>query len=636
MQVIIDQQRLTLDKGDVLNNQGGEALIYRLGQDEAVKIYYQADMARQRKLKDFWHKQFGLPGNVLSPERPVQDQRNRLIGFTMRRLADEYEPIVQLSLKDFCQEHQLSAKDLVQIFLSISQDIALFHQLGLLVGDLNDKNEFIHPDKRDIVWLDVDSWQFDQHPCMVGKEDYLSPDLYGVDLSKQPMFRPEHDWYSFTVLLTMALLRAHPFKGFHPKWKSLMACAEHGATVFDAGVRYPKVALPPEVLTDDLRELITSYLKRQRHDAFPIEELVEYRELLVGCNFCGVWYPAKLSQCPGCASKTMLDARLAAKVAGYECETLLSTSGRIIHTQIVGATVLCLTEEIGQVVLYEKAMGQTLTRKELFSATPGARYDIFDRSVVVCPQPAANKPKLYILDWSQTRVRPLAQTVTDQLAGSRAVFACSRRYLYRLAGGRILQGEPFGSHDLAEREVAQALPNQTWFTVAPNPEDEHELLFGFFRVFGETNWFLVVSDESTKRFQRFDIDLPKLEAGESLVDMSIRFSTATLLVMRKTHQGGLNFVRVTIVSTQDGQVKESYRAKVSDEAVWDSIHGKAYTAGVILHARDEGIYKEVVQNQDRLLLPNTSQYVKNDDLLYPYAGSLLIATGEHLLKLKRV
>lgn len=631
--IVNGRDRVVLDKSDVIG-QGGEAIIYRLGRDKAIKMYRDMTPVRVRKLTAFLKAGFKLPSNIIYPMEPVTDRHNSLLGFTMLRLSGAYDPIAVLGNRGYCTKNSITVKDIVAIFLQMASNIVDIHGQSLVVGDLNDQNETIHSIKHDLAWLDVDSWQYGPFPCMVGTEGYLSPDLYGIDLSKAPAFKPEHDWYSFTVLLFRSLLRLHPFRaGFHPKYRSLLLRASKGVTVLDAGItKYPPLGLPPEVLSDDLVQAMLDTLKRKHRGVFPVEELETLGEILVECPKCHIWYCGTREHCPGCQEKNLVDMRLAARVAGCTCEDMIVTQGHILYFQLVDTTVYCIADEGGLTVLYKKSKGHNVVRKELFKTTPGAKFGFFNNLLVVCAKPHEETPDLFILEVSGAKPKPLHKRTTESFAGGRAVFGCSAKYIYRIAGPRLVRDELFNGSTLATTEVAQTMPNQTWFSVDPNPPKDKEVIFGLFRVFGEFQWFLIVSDERTKTFTRFQVNLPSLLKTEALHDISVRFAGERVIVLRKTRKRGEDFVHVSVVRVKDGSIKGSTIVKVMDNPLYDTIHGKAFDGSNLIHPSADGLVQEDLKAQQKVTLKATDQYINGDESVVCFGASeFIVVRHERIL-----
>jgi len=366
-----NRQHVEFDQSQVVGS-GGEAIIVGIGGKKVLKIYHQPTLQRSEKLAYIFKNQLTFPGTVFAPEAPVyRDQRDSMIvGFQMGMMPTGAEPLAMLMRQDFCAKYGVTNQMKMKIFCNMLEDLYGIHKAGnTSVGDMNDQNQHFHLQKLLIYWIDADSWQIgNKFPCSVGSEDYLTPELYGVDLAKKPAFKPEHDYYSFAVLLFRAIMMAHPFgSGFHRAHVSLFERAKYGLTILDKDVRFPKTASPPEIMTDDMINLLLQYLKRQRKDPFPMDALREYSELLVECSHCHLWYPANRSNCPGCATKTIMAAQMAAKVAGCVCRIILETPGTIIHFQLVGSSIYCLADEAGTTVLYIQPPKGAIERKELFA-----------------------------------------------------------------------------------------------------------------------------------------------------------------------------------------------------------------------------------------------------------------------------
>lgn len=630
--VIIGNQRYGLDKKDVIG-EGGEAIIFNLGKG-ALKLYRNSDKHREEKLEAFFKANFNLPKNVLYPLELAHDGQGRIVGFLMNKLKAGCDPMAVLGNKNFCIRNEITTKKVIGLFCEMHQSLLDIHKTGIVVGDLNDRNEVLDPTHSRVAWIDVDSWQWGLYPCMVGTEAYLSPDLYGIDLSQAPNFKQEHDWYSFVVLLFRSLLHIHPFRaGIHPQFKSLMARAAKGITVLDADIRYPVIGLPPDILSDELTDVLIKYLKRQIKDPFPFQQLGKFLDILVECPSCGLWYAGIRKNCPGCQVKNIIDMRLRQILAGCECETFITTPGKIIFFQIIDTTIYCLADEAGVTYLYKKSKGHNVVKKEMFKTRLGARFGLFGQNLVVCTNPIDEEPELFVFDITGPKPKPILKTLTKSMAGGKAVFSCSARYLYHLVGSRIMRAEIFGtSNQLLEREIIQSLEGQTWFTVSSNPLGP-ELLVGFYRLFGDLKWFLVKS-ESEISCSRFEVKLPELTARESLIDLSIKFSDNSVLIIRKTRRSGVDYVHIDVVDGQDGQITYSQMAKIGELERYENIHGKAFKKGIVIHPTDKGVVYEKVMQQQFESLTDSDQFVTGSDSLHIYGDDVLIVTNDRVLLIK--
>jgi hypothetical protein len=636
MRVIINGGRQeTITKSDLIA-QGGEGMIFRdpgYPRSKALKIYHDPTKARARKLEAFFKAGLTLPDSVIAPMEIVTDESGMIIGFQMKWLSSKYSKLSMSFKRSFCNDHGLNTKTKVEMFSGIGDDLNIIHHQGLnigpgiIVGDLNGGSIMISEKDLSRAWVDVDSWELNEKfPCVVGTQLYLCPELYGIDLSKSTPFKSEHDWWSFTVLLIQSLLNGvHPFKsGKHPDYKSVLTRAEHGVTVFDDDVGYPKIGLSPDVLTDELADTAIKILKRQKMGTFPKDVLRAYGDILTQCHSCGIWYPATRNNCPGCTQKTMLDSSMKTLVAGLQVVDLIITQGRILHYQKIGETLYCIADESGQLVLYTKKVGRVAEQTMMNKATPpGARFRFFENSMVICPDPSAQEPQLEIYEVGNGSIGLTAETTTELLSGSRAMFGCSPKRLYRIAGRYIMCGERVGSN-LIERQVMQVFEGQTFFRVASESFSSRDIILGCHREFDQLNWFLIRSDCDGRIFNNQSVDLPKLESGESIADVEIYFSREEVLVIRKTRKKGIEFVRLETVSTEDGSVKNSRIVEVSNCPWWDNIHNKAFSLNFVMHPTDDGIIKEKISDGNTMDLPGTDQYVTSDNKLGRFDRGVMV------------
>ncbi len=627
MNVLYNNTKLTLEKNQVIGV-GGEATVFHALQypDRAFKVYHAADQLRAQKLQAFIKRSHNLPNNVIYPSALLTDARHTAVGYAMKRLKNNWFPLAQLAARKFCTDHNITTKDIVNVFTQLHRGLTSIHAAGMVVGDLNDQNELIRPHDLATAWIDVDSWQFDRYPCMVGTEKYLSPALYKVDLSKAPSFLPEHDWFSFVVLLFRSLLRLHPFQaGFHKQHKSIAQRALHGVTVLDTDVRRPKMGLPPEIASDALLQTMLAHLKRTSHNPFPLSALREYSELLTQCKSCGMWYAGSRSRCPSCTTTTVHDKRLQQQLLGITAKQLLKTPGRILYTTVSAQTIFCLADEHGMTVLYRHSPYGS-DRLELFNTIAGAQFSTFDTKLVICPDPYAHEPQLLLLDLDAASAKPFGQTITECFAGGQAIFSCSDTRLYRITGSRIMCGEIF-NNQLAEREVLQILPNQTWFTAGPSDQSGNDYVFGFYRVFADRHWFLVHRNNTT--FTRHSVAIPKLKPGERLVDIAVKTASDSILVLQKTTHHGSEYLSINIVG-MNGKTLFKKRIAISNTTEYENLHNSVYAHGSLMSITDSGIVRENFLNKTTATFKGAEQVTRNDDMLLNYHNKLLVVSPKHI------
>jgi hypothetical protein len=608
---------------------GGEGTVFRAslpgGSAVALKTYHSFSAQRADKLRSLQKIGGALPQEVVGPIELVWDEQGqRIVGFTMRLLPSGQQPFETLTIRKHREANNITTKEVVDIFIRLQNVLRSLHSQGVIVGDLNPLNELYR--QLEIALIDADSFQFGQYPCGVATERCLHPRLYGVDLSLRPVFKPGDDWYSFLVLLFSSLLLVHPYGGAHRKLRTIPKRALNRIMVLDSSVIYPKVAYPPEIVTDDLMQLFTEVFAQGKERIPDPRLLEEYGAILVGCPTCGLWYPHHLITCPGCDALNQQAQALKAKIVGVETTELLATQGPLVFFKLVGATMYTVVVEGIEAVLYIKKQLEKPRRVRLFKAVRGARYDVFGQNLVICPAPYDHdQPPLFIFDVSGDQAKPLAQTVTDRFGNRGAVFRGTARYLYRVVGGILQRGSIPTGKVLVEETVAAVMNQQTWFDAAPRYD--RELLFGFYRIFDQYEWFLLNNGVQNQIF------LPVLQRGESMVDRAIRFSQSSLLLLRRTRKAGEENCLIGVIDLQSGEVRSSRRVSLRDNPQFANIHAVAYARGTILIPQDDGLLAENAQTGKQRLFSETANYVNSGVQLRPYDQGILVIHPNKVIKL---
>lgn len=639
MQVLLRNKLIDLKSCKQIG-QGGEAIIFESPHNsrEALKVSRNPSQFRDQKLRKFFELGVSLPSNVMVPQEPLFDPKSGVImGFVMQKLEPEYVKLNRAFKNSFCKNQGITQKSKVMMSIRMLEDLHKINAQGFVVGDFNDNNEMFHQDNLDLVWIDVDSMQFADQPCIARTMVYVHPELYNADLSR-PMFKPYHDHFSFSIMVTSLLLNGlHPFKsGFHPRHSGFAQRAESGITIFDKDVEYPKRGLPPEVLTNDMIDIIQDILKQKHNIEFPMDVLKEYGELLVECKSCGVSYPATRNNCPGCSNKTTMDMQMKVKIAGIEVTDLIKSSGRIIYFQQNGKEIYSIAVEDGQgtnkeVVLYKKMLNLAPSRHVICDYVKGSKYRVFDDTVVVCPSPTKDVSELFLYSANVDR-KYLTKKTTTAFAGRRAVFAASDKYLYRIAGNSLMAGKRIGDDVVLEEPIAQIYKDQTWFTVRTE-FPEKEVIFGLNRIFGEFEWFLL-SSKKDDPFIRKSVDIPRIRKTETLLDLSAKFDSSNAYLVRKTRYKGKDFIWVDVIAIKTGEVIFSKHEDVTATSVWDDIHLKAFGGVFVMHSSEEGVVRENLKTGETTTLPGTENYVLSEDRLAQHDAGFMVIKESKVILLK--
>jgi hypothetical protein len=637
MNVTIQGRRVTLDKSTMLAR-GGEGEIHidpDFPRAKALKIYHQPSANRAEKLGAMLKLGAEFPREVAAPLALVHGSSSEVVGFQMQQLNRRFVRAAELFKAEFCKAAGFSAKQISDVYLKVAANLLAVHPKRIVVSDLNDGAFLIHQENGSICWVDVDSWQVPGYPCIVGTELYLCPALYGVDLSRGTHFEPWHDWFSYAVLLFRSLLRKHPFKaGTHPAYRSVIERARNGLTVLDAGVSYPAAGLKPEVLSDSLTEALLGHLKGQVRGPFPLAVLQQYRDELVACGSCGLWYPQSRKSCPGCSVRTTVDA---SRRIELELEELLAVKGQVLLVQTRKKELRCLCEEYGQLVLHSGEPGRIARHDLKVAYKPTMRVGLTRDLLTVSSDddPDADTTPLYLLRITPQGLAPLKQLSTTVYRGQGPVSASSQRFIYRLAQTVLLACEPFAEHDVLERPVTQVFENQCWFTCDPDPEDGTEVLCGFNRDRSLMRWFISTCPPGQTSFSTKEAPIPELNRGESLLDLSVTIRGGECLVVRRTKLRGKERVKLDLIDAETAALRLSTEVDPAVQTHWESIRGIGFAGGVVMHPTDQGIVREDLGTGQSSVMKDSQRLVSSDDTLLPYQGGILRVASNRLVLISK-
>lgn len=533
--VFVAKRKLVLRPAQLIQS-GGEGMVFGVEQT-AVKLYHHPQPHHAAKLTHLCQSGLAaqLPPGVLAPQALAYDAQQQIVGFQMARLPAGAYPLKKLASPLFWQKNGLTLPTILALFCQMHATLCRLHQLGVVVGDLNDQNvHFVPGDGRLAYWLDVDSYQVGTFPCPVAALPFLDPALYGVqDFGQRPYFTPETDWYAYFVLLLKSLLHAHPYGGAHKQHKSLQARAQAGVTLADSAVTYPPGARPLETLSDELLHHMHKVFALGQRDVFPLQLLVQLAADLTTCAQCGLAYPRRRAGCPACCRPTPVPQPM----PGAGLRQLLQVDGALVFVRILGnGRILAISHHAGSYFLHRLGIGGVIEEVPLFNGRAGYHFALF-QPPGSGPVLAVNPPRsaqLLLLDVRSAVPRKLALLETGCF-GETAVFAATPAHLFRIAGGWIMRGTLRDGLYL-EEAVATAHPNQTRFWASPYAE----MLAGFRRIFAETRCFLWHAEAG------YDVPLPPLQARQSVREMGVSFGRNAVafwrIVQRQGQAQGESFV----------------------------------------------------------------------------------------------
>lgn len=622
MDVLVDRKTIPLRQKDLLG-MGAEGTVFKVkvgGKDVALKIYDQPTKERSDKLKAFMALSPNLGSQIIAPEALAYDANGAVaVGFTMPLFPPGAKEIAHLKNTKHRARFHLSTLDVCETFLDGILTQSLIHQKGFVVGDESDLN--VLRAKNKMLWIDVDSWQFGKYSCPTYTENFLDPNIYGTGYKNAQTFNSGSDWYAFTVMLFSSLLLVHPYGGTHKKYDRLPERAKRKITVFDPSVTYPKVALHPDVLSDDMADTFDRYFTKNFRGDFPKATLENYLSTLTKCRSCGDYFPANRRTCPICSAKTIVVVTRP-KVSGktFSITEVLRVNGEVIHALEVNETIYVLAEEKGKIVLYTKKGKASPTKVVLFDEIVGARYEMTEEHVFV-NSPLSND----VLIYETKSAKLLGKIDTRAFTGNgKAVFKTTKNSLFRISKANNLVFGGFENGKYVETSLRSVSENQTWFWVDPNVS--HPYVFGFFQVLRQQMFWLIIGDKF------FDIDIAKLEHGEVVTDMSVKFSSKGIYLLRKTQTHGVEYLRQELVDT-NGSVTFSNRQEATSHPY--PIHGQAYFSGFIFHPTDKGIVQEEITTGQTKILADTTNVVDGRDTLIRTENTVLIVKKDRVLEINK-
>lgn len=638
--VVIDGKKYQIDQLHVLGS-GGEATVVQVN-SWAVKIYHKINSARVEKLRDFVQKSPGLPQNVCAPQHLVHDSTGRkVIGFAMRCMSrGQHEVVQMLSSKKYRRTNpKYNSRFITDLFIADYKTTEQLHSASIIIGDNNDLNKMFDLYKPVPIFIDVDSFQFNNYPCMVATEAYLDPALYNVDLGSKCYFNALHDWYAFWAMYIKSLIMVHPYGGVHNQYRSIPQRALHRVTIFDSSVRYPKAGLNIDILSDDLKAVTERIFAKGDRLKPEMELLREYRDSLIKCGSCLTLYPGERNSCPQCSTVNTQQIQRRVNVVQapgkrtVNVQELLFTLGNFVWFKQYRHKIFAIAREqrIGgaggppQVYSLHCRDGTQIIRQDLMAANGiNPRFDMFGgRYLVVNTDQSDNKITIYD---TQGKLTKIDEKLCDDFHGRR-MFACSKDHLMRIQNGFLHRGYVHPTlKTYVELQVFGFMKNQTWFVASPIDTS----IFGFQRFFNNMQFFMMRFDR--KKQEQHTINLPSLEQNESILSVSVRFAVSSILFLMKTEIRGKTYVRVFVIHLDDGHLISHYRVESLPSDTHRNIHGKAFakpsgTNGFILHPTDDGIVQETIGNnriENQTLLGETEQFVADGDSVLQYQQGIIV------------
>jgi len=440
MKIYTNKTFFNVTNKDIIG-QGGEAIVYQAPhKHKVIKVYHkdQLTVDKQNKIENY---PSGLPTNVISPSEPVYNGRQQIIGYMMNKV--EGQEFYFLSNKKYKIQHKLNPKHITEIFNKMLTSLQGLHKKQIVIGDYNDMNFLFN--KKDVYFIDTDSYQFGNFYCTVGTETFLDPYLYNLNLEKEHKFTEFTDYYAFAVMLFHSLLNVLPYGGVHKQYRTYIKRATNKVSIFDKDVKLPKILVPFETLPTDLLDYFHKVFVDGERPIFDKSLLdLDWKK----CKKCKLYFAGDKCVCgtvmPGKVVQTVMVNNTCKK-------TVLFTCKNIIRSDIYRNKVVVMYDNDGELL--------TNSNQRVISAD----YHIFSKGF-----------------YNSLSKDGTFNTYQAELLGKKPVVSATDENVYFVNNGNLCRGQ----YEVVDTVVS----NNTWI------ECGKDRGFGFFRLSEDTTKYFIFKD----------------------------------------------------------------------------------------------------------------------------------------------
>jgi len=308
---------------------GAEGEVYEIqdNSDLVAKIYHEPPPPEKAEklvvLSRLGNERlFNLSAWPVSTLRDAPD--GEIVGFVMKKISQAEEVHTLHSPKSRLQKFpEASWAFLIYVAANIARAVALIHEHGLVIGDVNPKNILVTR-KATVYLLDVDSFQVSAdgktYRCEGGFPEYTPPELQGVAFRDVDRAQ-EHDCFGLAaVIFQLLFMGRHPFSGRYlgagemPLERAISEFRfAYGADAEARKMRQPPGTLaldsmPPPLVDLFRRAFLLTDRPRPREW---IEQLDALAKALKKCDLhSGHYYYRELRDCPWCGIESQARVRL--------------------------------------------------------------------------------------------------------------------------------------------------------------------------------------------------------------------------------------------------------------------------------------------------------------------------------------
>ena len=278
---------------------GGEGDLYDYN-GEMIKIFKDPAVLADKKKKLSWLAKSAksLPANICLPLRMVENPSGRFIGYSMPKV--DGDDIQKLSSKKYCKVRGINNEMVSKIMSEIATTLSALHNLGVVVGDLNDGAIIIRASDNKPIFIDCDSWSIPgTTPCNVGMEGFVDPML-----TTPIKFTPESDDFAFGVISWKGYTRIHPYGGTLAGHEKDRITDRMSKSLSVIGNR-PNIKFPPTTKFWDWMspEMIEAYKDTfEKHQRGKLIKVHKDMPQLTLCDKCRDYFSSDYTSCPMCTA----------------------------------------------------------------------------------------------------------------------------------------------------------------------------------------------------------------------------------------------------------------------------------------------------------------------------------------------
>lgn len=616
-EVFIEGRRVRLDPAHAIGK-GGEADVYDIGNDTALKIFKPADhpdfdglpndqraaqlriAEHQRKLPMFPQ---GLPAHVVVPTALAKDAKGAIAGYVMP-FKKGGEVLLRYTQKAFRQA--VPSDDVRDILRDLHATVRGVHGAKVVIGDFNDLNVIVIG--KEAYLIDADSMQFGGFRCGVFTTRFVDPLLCDPNASGPMLVRPhtpESDWYAFNVMLMQCFLYVDPYGGIYQPQDPTRRVVHTARplkriTIFHPDVRYPKPALPYGMLPDELLEHFHRVFEKDERGEFPAILLERMR--WTKCTTCGAEHARPV--CPMCSTASPVAVVQTVMVRGTVTATrIFRTPGVIMRAEVEAGKLIWLSHD-----------GSSFRREDDEQVIAGAldpwiRYRLRGTHTYLGKGDALIKLTPY----------REPERLNVDVADGRPIFDVNAEHVYWTQGDRLWRDGPLGPE-----AIGDVLSGHTHIWVGPS------FGFGITRAAQLSSAFIF---QTKTRGLNDTVKLPPLRG--KLVDAHAVFTKDRCWFFVATQEGASLMHRCHVVKS-DGTIEASAEAEAGSDAWLGQIRGGAAAGMFLLMPTDAGVVRVEIRAGQLVVAkayPDTEPFVQSNARLFIGSDGLYVVSQKEIVRL---